>query len=117
MKIQCYKMEVSTVQSGRRIELEAKIKSLEEEKTKLQSEIVNIKEMLATASLEKKAKDLETEVTQLKAVKSNLENQNQGKPASDNSKQPTTIQTVQQVKQSGTIQPVRYGTYSKLSLS
>ena len=117
MKIQCYKMEVSTVQSGRRIELEAKIKSLEEEKTKLQSEIVNIKEMLATASLEKKAKDLETEVTQLKSVKSNLENQNQGKNASDNSKQPTTIQTVQQVKQSGTIQPVRYGTYSKLSLS
>jgi len=110
-------MEVSSVQSGRRIELEIKIKSLEEEKTKLQSEIVNIKEMLATASLEKKAKELESEVTQLKIVKSNLENQNQSKSATDNSKQSTTIQTTQQAKQPGTIQPVRYGTYSKLSLS
>lgn len=106
-------------QADRRTELEVKIKTLEEERTRLQSEIAKMKEMLATAVLEKKAKELEGEVAQLRTVKTKLEEQMSNKPANDSNK--PTVNTGQpastQKQQSSQNPPIRYGTWSKLPLT
>lgn len=113
-------MENAPQPVNRRVELESRIKKLEEEKASLQQEVARIKDLIATATLEKKAKVLEDEVAQLKTVKGKLEEQmmQQVKPAAEKPVQaadaakPVQSQSVS----SGQSSPVRYGTWSKLPL-
>lgn len=114
-------MENAPQPVNRRVELESRVKKLEEEKASLQQEVARIKDLIATATLEKKAKVLEDEVAQLKTVKSKLEEQmvqQQVKPAAEK-----PVQAVEAAKpvqsqnvSSGQSSPVRYGTWSKLPL-
>lgn len=113
-------MENAPQPVSRRVELESRIKKLEEEKVNLQQEVVRIKDLIATATLEKKAKVLEDEVAQLKTVKGKLQEQmmQQMKPAAEK-----PVQAVEAAKpvqsqsvSNGQGSPVRYGTWSKLPL-
>ncbi len=111
-------MESAPQPVSRRVELDARIKKLEEEKANLQQEVARIKELLATAALEKKAKVLEDEVAQLKTVKGKLEEQmmQQMKPAAEKPAQAAEAPKAVQNVSSSQGSPVRYGTWSKLPL-
>lgn len=113
-------MQTTTQQTSRRVELEAKIKALEEAKAQLQRDIAGIKEMLTTAALERKARVLEGEVAHLRSVKGKLKDQLPNNPRPNPNRSTTKAgQARPGQKQSSGQQrpPVRYGTWSKLPLS
>jgi len=66
-------MEVITEYVDHRAELEERIRSLESEQTTLVTEIVSLKERLATLELERHATSLSNEVEALKTEKAVLE--------------------------------------------
>jgi peptidoglycan hydrolase CwlO-like protein len=111
-------MEIAPQPVSRRVELETRIKDLEEEKMYLQQEVSRMKEQLATVALEKKAKVLENEVTQLKTVKGRLQEQmaQQSKPVVTKPVQSAETAKPTQNASSSQNSPVRYGTWSKLPL-